>query len=274
MISTNPKKPDKLQGNPIYDLPFYGAFATTLASILLHFLAFCSPYWLESYPDTKNPFLKLGLWSVCFDKFVHPKDNFGIEWTGCYWIFDWNLWNKGIWEWIDPPWLIAVQAMCGLAFICHCVSLLCSLFHFLIIGTRSAESAICCGTQGTACVFLCISVIVFGVKVEDRDWMPRPDHNHLSWSYAFAVLSCFFSAISCVFLYMVYKNDKEDDNRQDGQSGFAYLQPGAQPPAMSAAGSVYAAGTARGQGQHTMSLHSGYSQGAAVGGGGYRSGAY
>lgn len=259
---------DKQRGNPMYDLPFYGAFASTLTSILLHFLSFCSPYWLESYPDTKSPFLRLGLWSVCFEKFVHQKDNFGTEWTGCYWIFDWKLWDKGLWEWIDPPWFIAVQVTCGVAFICHCISLLCVLFHFLLLGTRSAESAICCGTQATAAFMLCVGVILFGVKVEDRLWMPRPDHNHLSWSYAFAVLACFSSAISVVFMYMVYKNDKEDDNRMDGKSGFAYVQPAARAPAMSAAGSVYAAGAARGQGQHTMSMASGFSQG------GYRSAAY
>ncbi|PAA71275.1 hypothetical protein BOX15_Mlig003053g1 [Macrostomum lignano] len=255
-------------GTPYYDLPLNMAIGTTLGSILLHFLSFCSPYWLESYPETRSTFLRVGLWSVCFDRFIHPKDNFGIEWTGCYWIFDWNLWNRGIWEWIDPPWFIAVQVLCGLAFISHCVSLVCILFHFLLVGNRHAESSICLGTQAIAALFLLVGLIVFGVKVDDRDWMPRPDHNHLSWSFAFAVLSCFISAISCVFLYFVSNSDEQVERRQyaavtgHGSEAYAYGQAPSRPPTMSAAGSVYAAGTSRQQQQqpYTMSLHSGFTQ--------------
>uniref|UniRef100_A0A1I8HPL9 Multiple epidermal growth factor-like domains protein 6 n=1 Tax=Macrostomum lignano TaxID=282301 RepID=A0A1I8HPL9_9PLAT len=195
------------------------------------------------------------------------EDNFGIEWTGCYWIFDWNLWNRGIWEWIDPPWFIAVQVLCGLAFISHCVSLVCILFHFLLVGNRHAESSICLGTQAIAALFLLVGLIVFGVKVDDRDWMPRPDHNHLSWSFAFAVLSCFISAISCVFLYFVSNSDEQVERRQyaavtgHGSQAYAYGQAPSRPPTMSAAGSVYAAGTSRQQQQQPYTMCHGYRHG-------------
>ena len=55
------------------DMPFYVAFAATLTSFILDFLAFCSPYWLESYPETNSKFLRMGIWSACFDGFIHPS---------------------------------------------------------------------------------------------------------------------------------------------------------------------------------------------------------
>ncbi|PAA62667.1 hypothetical protein BOX15_Mlig023171g1 [Macrostomum lignano] len=175
-------------GTPYYDLPLNMAIGTTLGSILLHFLSFCSPYWLESYPETRSTFLRVGLWSVCFDRFIHPKDNFGIEWTGCYWIFDWNLWNaasgNGSTRHGSSPYRCSAAWPSSRTASAWCAS--CSTSCWLATG---AESSICLGTQAIAALFLLVGLIVFGVKVDDRDWMPRPDHNHLSWSFAFAVLS-------------------------------------------------------------------------------------
>ncbi|CAH8509027.1 unnamed protein product [Dicrocoelium dendriticum] len=37
-----------------------------------------------------------------------------------------------------------------------------------------------------------------GAMSKDREWMPRSDHNRLSWSFAFVVLSGFFS-VFCLF---------------------------------------------------------------------------
>ena len=39
-----------------------------------------------------------------------------------------------------------------------------------------------------------------GVKSKDREWMPRPDQNHLSWSFAFAVLAGFFICFTAMAL--------------------------------------------------------------------------
>ena len=32
-------------------------------------IAFCSPYWLQSWEDTHSPFLNMGLWEFCFYRF-------------------------------------------------------------------------------------------------------------------------------------------------------------------------------------------------------------
>lgn len=45
---------------------------------------------------------------------------------------------------------------------------------------------------------LVIMVITMGVMSKDRQWLPRSDHNRVSWSFAFAVISGFFTLI-CLF---------------------------------------------------------------------------
>ncbi|VDP86078.1 unnamed protein product [Echinostoma caproni] len=41
-------------------------------------------------------------------------------------------------------------------------------------------------------------VITMGVMSKDRQWLPRSDHNRVSWSFAFAVIAGFFTVI-CLF---------------------------------------------------------------------------
>ena len=45
-------------------------------------------------------------------------------------------------------------------------------------------------------------MIVFGIFGDDRDWMPDPEHNFLSWSFALAVVGCFCHWISSL-LFLV-----------------------------------------------------------------------
>lgn len=55
------------------DMPLYGGIMCTIGAFLLNLLAFSSPYWLESYPESNNPFKRMGIWEVCMDGFIHPK---------------------------------------------------------------------------------------------------------------------------------------------------------------------------------------------------------
>jgi len=178
----------------------------------------------------------MGIWSACFDGFIHPSDTRAYVWTGCYWIFNWDFWNRGIWSWLNPYWLIGVQVLCGLAFICHCISALVMLLYFVLCGMRVAEAGAAMVCQWMAAVLMFIAVVVFGAKSDDRLWMARPDHNHLSWSYAFAVLSCFVSIISAVFLTIVFKSDSRLESeyeymeRYGNQMGPPVEAPGAGGP--------------------------------------------
>lgn len=51
-------------------------------------------------------------------------------------------------------------------------------------------------------LFCTIAVIVFGIKGDDRDWMPDPEHNFLSWSFALAVVGCFFQWIAAILFWV------------------------------------------------------------------------
>lgn len=46
-------------------------------------------------------------------------------------------------------------------------------------------------------MLLGLSVVIFGVKSDtDRQWIPRPDQNFLSWSFGLAVASGFAAIFS------------------------------------------------------------------------------
>ena len=51
-------------------------------------------------------------------------------------------------------------------------------------------------------LFCTIAVVVFGIKGDDRDWMPDPEHNFLSWSFALAVVGCFCHWIAGILFWI------------------------------------------------------------------------
>lgn len=76
---------------------------------------------------------------------------------------------------------------------------------------------------------MCITVIVFGLAFYlDRQWLPNPYFNYLSWSYGLAVVSGFFSvfqSIAHVTYVMIIHQEMREPPRQVALSG--YLPPGA-----------------------------------------------
>ena len=56
-------------------------------------------------------------------------------------------------------------------------------------------------------VLLLVVLIVFGVKKEDRSWMPRPDQNYLSFGYGLAVISAFFTLFSAALFFKASRDD-------------------------------------------------------------------
>ena len=59
-----------------------------------------------------------------------------------------------------------------------------------------------------AVVFGFISVLVFAVLGDGRDWMPHWDHNYLSWAFAIGGIRLITQALSCVHgdLFIIYVN--------------------------------------------------------------------
>lgn len=51
-------------------------------------------------------------------------------------------------------------------------------------------------------LFCTIAVIIFGIRGDDRDWMPDSEHNLFSWSFALAVVGCICHWISSI-LFLV-----------------------------------------------------------------------
>jgi len=63
-------------------------------------------------------------------------------------------------------------------------------------------------------LFCTIAVIVFGIKGDDRDWMPDPEHNFLSWSFALAVVGCFCHWIASVLFLVESRVLKEREGKR------------------------------------------------------------
>ena len=57
----------------------------------------------------RSPFLNLGLWTVCFHLFRHPKVQFDHLYTGCYSVWGDSL--KMIAYWVVPGWMILIQVL-------------------------------------------------------------------------------------------------------------------------------------------------------------------
>lgn len=121
-------------------IPFYAACVASFFGFIFFFLSFSSPYWLQSYPLVHSGMLHMGVWSVCFDKFVHPQDYHANVLTGCYWIFDRFFFRISIWQWLNPHWLIAVQVLLTIAFIAKCIVILILILYYLLCGHPGAES--------------------------------------------------------------------------------------------------------------------------------------
>lgn len=57
-------------------------------------------------------------------------------------------------------------------------------------------------------VLILIQAIIFGIKKEDRQWVPRPDQNYLSWAYGFFIISAFFTLFSAITLVLASRDFK------------------------------------------------------------------
>lgn len=76
-----------------------GGILAFLATLVL-FISFCSPYWLESYPETYAEFVRMGLWNFCFRNYRHPSYQYDELFDGCHWVFSYKYQN--IRDWMQP----------------------------------------------------------------------------------------------------------------------------------------------------------------------------
>jgi formate hydrogenlyase subunit 3/multisubunit Na+/H+ antiporter MnhD subunit len=71
------------------------------------------------------------------------------------------------------------------------------------------------GVMSLAAVFCTIAVVVFGIKGDDRDWMPDPEHNFLSWSFGLAVAGVFCHWIAAVLFLVESRTLYDRENKRD-----------------------------------------------------------
>lgn len=60
------------------------------------------------------------------------------------------------------------------------------------------------------------AVLIFAIYGTGEDWMPNPEHNYLSWSFAAAVVGCIFLWIASLLFYIDMKLIMRRDLRQGG----------------------------------------------------------
>ncbi|XP_076437556.1 uncharacterized protein LOC143276793 [Babylonia areolata] len=204
-----------------------GLVFTCLAFVCM-VIAFSTPHWLERFPHKRNTrvFVRMGLWEACFNDWTYYKDYLGKKYDGCWWIFHFEY--RPVWPWLNPPWFLAIQIMITLALMLHMVTIAFNTCYFLgccpphkernYVGASSAMNFV-------AATFITISVTMFGIKADvDRQWLPSPDSNFLSWSFGFCVLSGFFS----IFAGMCLLADSlrlRSDSQRDRRSSAGYVKP-------------------------------------------------
>ncbi|XP_046610444.1 uncharacterized protein LOC124300404 [Neodiprion virginianus] len=183
----------------------FGGLVTYVAGLML-LMAFTSPYWLESYEETFSEFKNMGLWTYCFSDYRHPAYQFPELFNGCHHVF--SDYYYVIREWLLPPWLMAVQGFVTIgllySFSSQAIIALVLIRWPLqfVLRYEWILSSIACVFNAITAVSLFMAVSVFGGQCWRRDWLMYPNFNHLSWSYAFAVISFMFHAFAAFFLYL------------------------------------------------------------------------
>nr|KAG5686680.1 hypothetical protein BaRGS_025999 [Batillaria attramentaria] len=104
-------------------------------------------------------------------------------------------------------------------YLIHCFSFEKEQFLVLIAAILNFISAFFCT----------ISSIMFGVQVEsDRQWLPQPDSNFLSWAYGFCILGALlalFSGMCALTDYFRLRVEKERDGVDRGYPGAVVYAP-------------------------------------------------
>lgn len=199
-----------------------------VAGLFLLVISFASPSWLVSWQDTQSPFIGMGPWQICFNRFRFPRLQFDVLFTGCHPM--WGNTYHQIREWLMPPWLLAIQGLLLISLIFAVLARILSLsvvFHapeavwlqfgsslLLIIGLLDLLTG----------VLMSIISLVFAVSCWSRSWLLYPNYNYLSWGWAAALLATWtLLASSGLFLA---EARAERNRKADNEELLFQLEPG------------------------------------------------
>uniref|UniRef100_A0A6G1SBP4 Uncharacterized protein n=1 Tax=Aceria tosichella TaxID=561515 RepID=A0A6G1SBP4_9ACAR len=172
-------------------------------SALLLGIAFITPYWLQSETLPSNQrFQKLGLFEVCFTRFHDHHYRYDRIIEGCKWIFDEDL--SFLYDFLEQPFFISTQVLYTAGFlllVLVCAGIVAVQQCFIIeredyalraLSVASLLSAISCTS----------AVTIFAIYADRDDWMPDPEHNYLSWSFAAALIGSVLLWVSALLFYI------------------------------------------------------------------------
>lgn len=194
------------------------AAAFTFVTVFFQTIAFSTPNWLAA--DGNEPmkrFNKLGLWEACFYEFRDTYYLYDRVYRGCKWVFDEDY--AFLLDFLEPPFFIVTQIFYTIGFVFLLVASigvlaiqLCFIIEKEILAMRVLSLLMFASS-----LFSTIAVIVFGIRGDDRDWMPGHEHNFLSWSFGLAVVGAFFSWMSTVLFWaesrILYKKELKKEQQ-------------------------------------------------------------
>lgn len=188
---------------------FETGLIANFVSALLTLMAFVSPYWFISWPRVYNGFKMIGLWEVCFSGMILEMDPAQKSYHGCWWILAPEFYK--IRQWLMPGWFIFTQVAVTICLVAQLIGFGMAFVIWLRTGMtqRNIDKKprrdplsmlhILAGITIGSGFLMLSSVMVFGINAElDKNWMPFPKLNYLSWSYGLAILSCFFSIFGSI----------------------------------------------------------------------------
>ncbi|XP_063708527.1 uncharacterized protein LOC134837126 [Culicoides brevitarsis] len=203
----------------------WGAIFSYVGSIFL-LIAFCVPYWIESYPESFSSFKHMGLWEYCFKDFQYPYYQFPKLFNGCHHIFSHEYYV--IREYLLPGWLMFVQGCVTIAFLCTFGSLAimaCEICRWplkLVLRYEWLLTSLSLAGISFSSFLLFLASAVFGGNAYRRDWLMYPKFNVLSWGYSCCVVAFMILGIASLVLYreavISYKR------RQEGKSLVMQMQ--------------------------------------------------
>ncbi|OQV16296.1 hypothetical protein BV898_09604 [Hypsibius exemplaris] len=178
-----------------------GGTILTIIGTLLLLIAFCSSHWLESRRHAYSEFVKLGLWEVCFDHYYHHSFQFHYAFTGCHWVYSPQY--RLIWEFIMPPWFLAVQGLVTASLLLSITSLILLAVVYLQLQQKATSTIISAAVIQNTMIgtLLLVAIIVFGIKAQDQSWMPHQLYNFYGWSYWLTFTSIIFHFVAAWVSY-------------------------------------------------------------------------
>lgn len=206
-------------------------FGLGVFSIACLGISFASPYWFQTYPGSFNAFKNMGLWEVCFDNYMHHSDFTQEIYDGCWWVFNTDAKYWKLREWLLPPWFISVQVMVTASLLIELGAVIAAallFLHFCPIMNHEYHQTYamfaCAALQFLATMVMTIAVAVYGSMCGDRQWMPRPDLNFMSWGYGFAIIYGMFALASGVCFFLEARKAFDELMRRDEEYTRAVLE--------------------------------------------------